>query len=82
MFGEIELKPGTRVRLLGHEAGLKLQADNGTIVQPDEWLGYYIIHLDLPAYYEHIAGEIDLLEEISEAEDNLEVLSAAEDSAA
>ena len=68
------MKAGTRVRLRAPAPGLKLRSDTGTVVRPDEWLGYYIVHLDLPAYYEHTQGNLEVLEDICEAEDNLEVL--------
>ena len=70
----MRLKTGTRVRLRAPAPGLKLRSDTGTVVRPDEWLGYYIVHLDQPAYYEHTQGNLEVLEDICEAEDNLEVL--------
>ena len=40
-----ELKPGTRVRLRSASHVLRLRGDTGTVVRPDKWADYYVIHL-------------------------------------
>ncbi len=49
-------------------------ANTETIVGADEWDGYYIIHLDVPARYHYADGRTELLQDIREAGDNLTVL--------
>ena len=46
---ELELAPGTRVRVVARAPLLELRADTGTIVREDEWADYYIVRSDEPA---------------------------------
>lgn len=70
-----DLAPGTRVSIRGKPVGVTLDKTTGTIIKADEWDGYYIIHLDVPARYHCADGRTELLQDIREAGDNLTVLS-------
>jgi hypothetical protein len=72
---DADLNPGARVSIRGKPIGVTLTSATGTIVKADEWDGYYIIHLDVPALYHHADGRTELLQDIREAGDNLIVLS-------
>ena len=74
MIGKMWLRPGDRVRLRSAPAQTDLQEDTGSVVRRDEWAGYYIVRLDLPALYHHADGREEELQEICEAADNLEIL--------
>lgn len=75
MVQQLQLTPGTRVRLHGHPIGVTLRSFTGRVVAPDpDWLRYYIIRLDAPAIYHHADGHDEDLEEVVEAADNLDVL--------
>jgi hypothetical protein len=64
--------PNTRVRLLSAAGDLELRTPTGHIVGPDNWLGYYIVRLDVPARFFHTDGHVEDVAEISEAADNME----------
>ncbi len=69
------LAAGTRVRVRGTPSGLNLTVPTGTVMGPDpDWDGYYIVRLDQPAHY-YCRGGDELLDEITEAGDNLERLA-------
>jgi hypothetical protein len=72
------LEAGTRVCLRAPTWGLTLRADIGTVVGATEDDGYYVIHLDQPALYDHGTGEIVELPEVVEASDNVDVLDQGE----
>ncbi len=76
MLEKQELKPGTRVRLRSASHVLRLRGDTGTVVRPDKWADYYVIHLDRPAVYLHADGREEELAEICEDIDNLDVLAS------
>jgi hypothetical protein len=74
------LAAGTRVRLRAPAAGLHLTSDLGTVVGPDQYdgdLGYYVIHLDSPAHYDHGGDAPETLHEIVELDENLDIVDAA-----
>ena len=71
---DADLTPGVRVSIRGKPIGVTLTSATGTIVEADEWDGYYRIHLDVPARYQYADGRTELLQEIREAGDNLIVL--------
>jgi hypothetical protein len=73
--GNVDLTPGTRVKVRGKPIGVTLNSPTGTVVKPDIWDGYYIIHLDIPALYRHADGHKVCIQELREAGDNLEILS-------
>ena len=68
------LRPGTRVRLRSVNRLVDLRSCFGTIVRPDEWDDYYIVHLDVPAIYHNADGSTRDLPEIAQMVDNLDVL--------
>jgi hypothetical protein len=74
IIDDANLTPGTRVRLRGTPIGVTLANPTGTIVEADEWDGYYSIHLDLPARYHCADGRTELIQTIREAGDNLTIL--------
>ena len=67
-------EPGQRVQLLGNPIAVTLKGRTGTIVRPDIWDGYYIVHLDMPALYHAANGEVEILPDIRVAADNLALL--------
>jgi hypothetical protein len=72
------LEPGMRVRLRAPTWGLTLRADTGTVVEPTESDGYYVIRLDQPALYDHGTGPPEELIEVIETSDNVDVLDQHE----
>jgi hypothetical protein len=68
------LRSGTRVRLIAPSGELRLRTDTGTVVGPDRYEGSYIVHLDEPARYSPLPGQIEEASEIVEDGDNLAVL--------
>ncbi len=71
---DADFPPGARVRIHGKPVGVTLGSATGTIVEADEWDGYYIVHLDIPARYHCADGRTEIIEDIREAGDNLTVL--------
>ena len=71
------LAPGTRVRLIGSSATLRFRVRPalGTVARPDQWDGYVIVHLDVPAIYDNQVRPPRPIGEIRWAEDNLKVLA-------
>ena len=69
-------EPGQHVQLLGNPVAVTLRGRAGTVLRPDKWDGYYIVHLDTPALYHEANGDVDLLPEIRVAADNLALLPA------
>ena len=63
---------GSRVRLLYPSPQLELRSDTGTVIRPDEWDGYYIVRLDMPATLRHGDDPPEEVVEVAEAADNLE----------
>jgi hypothetical protein len=74
IIDDADLTPGARVSIRGKPIGVTLKSATGTIVKVDEWDGYYIVHLDLPARYQYADGHTEVIEDIREAGDNLIVL--------
>jgi hypothetical protein len=74
MVKEQKLLPGTRVRLVAVPFQVTLRTDIGTVLRPDRWQGYYIVHLDQPAIFHDDVEPAEELTEIAEHVDNLEVL--------
>jgi len=71
------LVPGRRVRVPSRGAAHVLTNRVGTIVAPDPLNeGYYIVHLDEPGTYYLANGETEPLPDVTEADDNLELLPA------
>ncbi|MCA1668829.1 MAG: hypothetical protein LC793_15825 [Thermomicrobia bacterium] len=75
VIDDADFAPGARVRIRGKPVGVTLETTTGTIIEADEWDGYYRIHLDVPALYHCADGHTELLQDIREAGDNLTVLS-------
>ncbi len=71
---DADFAPGARVRIRSKPIGVTLASTTGTIVGADEWDGYYIVRLDLPARYHCADGHTEPLQEIREAGDNLTIL--------
>lgn len=71
------LPVGARVRLRAPTWGLRLRSDLGTVIQPTEDDGYYVIRLDAPALYDHGGAAPEMLLEVVEASDNVDVLDQA-----
>ena len=70
------LPPGTRVQIVAPSAVLELRSDTGTIIGPDQWEGYYLIHLDLPAISrDTVDGSPEDLPNIREHVENLKVFA-------
>ena len=69
---------GTRVRILGPQTvlGVTLATPFGTVVAPDEYLGYYLIRLDQPATYQDPDGHTEQFDQVREFWDNLDVLES------
>ncbi|MHB8645985.1 MAG: hypothetical protein ACYDAR_09390 [Thermomicrobiales bacterium] len=74
IIDDADFAPGARVRIHGKPVGVTLKSRTGTIVKADEWDGYYIIHLDIPAIYHCADGRTESIREIREAGDNLTAL--------
>jgi hypothetical protein len=74
MIEQQEIAVGARVRWRAPSPLVELRADTGRVVRPDEWDGYYIVHLDQPALYHERDGQVRELVEIAEAGDNMDVL--------
>lgn len=74
IIDDADLAPGTRVSIRGKPIGVALDTTTGTIVKADEWDGYYLIHLDVPAIYHYADGRTESIQDIREAGDNLTVL--------
>lgn len=66
--GRRDWQPGERVRVRGKPIGLVSPPGTGTVVGPDEWDGYYLVSLDVPAQHWE---EPEPLPVIREAGDNL-----------
>lgn len=75
IIDDANLTPGARVRIHGTPIGVTLKSKTGTVVKADEWDGYYIIRLDVPAHCHCVDGRTELIQEIREAGDNLTLLS-------
>jgi hypothetical protein len=72
---ETQLKPGTRVLIVGEPVGIRLRSSHGTVVGPDERIeGYYIVRLDAPAVSYEPSDEGADVPEIVEYWDNLDLL--------
>ncbi len=74
IIDDADLTPGARVSIRDNPVGVTLAKTTGTIVKADEWDGYYIIHLDVPALYHWADGRTESIRDIREAGDNLTVL--------
>ncbi|HET9014947.1 MAG TPA: hypothetical protein VFN57_05085 [Thermomicrobiaceae bacterium] len=75
MVRETQLRPGTRVRIVGKPVGIRLRSSRGTVVGPDDRLeGYYIVRLDAPAVSSEPSDEGADVPEIVEYWDNLDLL--------
>jgi hypothetical protein len=77
MSARPSMPPGTRVRIVAPSPVVELRSDTGTIIGPDQWEGYYLIHLDLPAISRDTAGGTpEDLPDIREHTENLTVADA------
>jgi len=74
LIDDADFAPGARVSIHGKPVGVTLNSTTGTIVKADEWDGYYIVRLDIPAIYHCADGRTESIQDIREAGDNLTVL--------
>ncbi len=74
IIDDADFTPGVRVSIRGKPLGVTLNSRTGTIIKADEWDGYYIIHLDIPAIYHCADGRTESIEDLREAGDNLTIL--------
>lgn len=70
-MGMDDFPPGTRVRLAHPSSFIKLRKDTGTVIRPDLWGDYVIVHLDEVCTYDN-GITTEELEEVREMIDNLE----------
>jgi len=59
-----------------------LRSPFGSILCPDEWDDYYIVHLDEPAIYHNADGSTHDLPDIAQMVDNLDVIDMPSDAQA
>ncbi|MDQ6833251.1 MAG: hypothetical protein M3008_07620 [Chloroflexota bacterium] len=74
IIDDADFTPGVRVSIRGTPVGVTLTSKTGAIVKADEWDGYYIVHLDVPALYHCADGRTESIQDVREAGDNLTIL--------
>lgn len=66
------MRPGQRVRVIGHPAGVTLRSPFGRVLAPDSRLaGFWLVWMDQPAVYHQADGTERALPCMREGEVNL-----------